>query len=153
MNPLSGFIAAMKNTFTFRRRARRMEYGGFLLFSFIVGFVAGVLDAMFFIEPALGETSGPLSLVATIAMFVPGITVTARRLHDMGRSAWWMLSPIAFMAVMVGLGALSGSAEMIIPLSIAGIIFNIAFSLWLIFKDSQSGGNRWGSNPKDSLVS
>lgn len=113
-----------------------MEYGGFLLFSFIVGFVVGVFDVMLFIDLVLGEISGLLLLVVIIVMFVLGIMVIVRCFYDMGCLVWWMLLLVVFMVVMVGLGVFLGSVEMIMLLLIVGIIFNIVFLFWFIFKDS-----------------
>jgi len=61
--------------------------------------------------------------VFTLAMLIPSIAVTVRRLHDTDRSGWWIL---------IGL----------IPL-IGGIIL-IVFAA----QDSKPGENQYGSNPK-----
>ena len=72
----------------FNGRASRSEYWWFQLFYIIVAFVAVIFDAMYIDN---SQTMGPLELVTTLALLLPALAVTARRLHDVGRSGWWML--------------------------------------------------------------
>lgn len=77
---------------TFSGRARRSEYWWWYLFVTIVFLVAGILDR------ALGLTYSDLTLgggwiatIAAIVFLVPNLAVAVRRLHDTGRSGWWLL--------------------------------------------------------------
>jgi len=72
----------------FNGRASRSEYWWFQLFYIIVIFVAVIFDSMYIDN---SQTMGPLELVTTLALLLPALAVTARRLHDVGRSGWWML--------------------------------------------------------------
>ena len=72
----------------FNGRASRSEYWWFQLFYLIVAFVAVIFDSMYIDN---SQTMGPLELVTTLALLLPALAVTARRLHDVGRSGWWML--------------------------------------------------------------
>ena len=72
----------------FNGRASRSEYWWFQLFYIIVTFVAVMFDAMYIDNV---QTMGPVELIATLGLFLPALSVTARRLHDVGRSGWWML--------------------------------------------------------------
>ena len=72
----------------FNGRASRSENWWFQLFYLIVAFVAVIFDAMYIDN---SQTMGPLELVTTLALLLPALAVTARRLHDVGRSGWWML--------------------------------------------------------------
>ena len=72
----------------FNGRASRSEYWWFQLFYIIVAFVAVIFDSMYIDN---SQTMGPLELVTTLALLLPALAVTARRLHDVGRSGWWML--------------------------------------------------------------
>lgn len=67
---------------------------------------------------------GFLGSIYTLATLIPALAVTVRRLHDTGRSAWWLLIPL-------------------VPL-IGAIIF-----LVFMFQDSQPAENQYGPNPKD----
>ena len=78
--------AISTNYANFQGRARRSEYWSFYLINIIVSLAVSMIDGVFdtaFISP-----------LYSLAMLVPGIAITARRLHDVGRSGWWML--IAF---------------------------------------------------------
>ncbi len=74
----------LKKYLAFDGRASRAEFWNFFLIHFIVSFLLGVVGGM------LG---GPmvLSTLYGLAVFLPAVAVTARRLHDIGRSGWWML--------------------------------------------------------------
>jgi uncharacterized membrane protein YhaH (DUF805 family) len=81
------YLAALGKYADFSGRARRAEYWMFTLFSFIATIVAVILDA------AAG-TGGVFYLLYAAAVFLPGLAVSCRRLHDTNRSGWWMLVPI-----------------------------------------------------------
>jgi uncharacterized membrane protein YhaH (DUF805 family) len=85
-----GFGEAIRTCFskyvTFSGRARRPEYWYWVLFGVLVGIAAGILD--FAVFSGSKGVFGPLS---SLALLLPGIAVTVRRLHDIDRSGWWML--------------------------------------------------------------
>jgi uncharacterized membrane protein YhaH (DUF805 family) len=77
-----------ENYANFSGRARRSEYWYFALMNFIILILAAVLDN------ALGLTFGVLPygyiyLIVALAVFVPGLAVSVRRLHDVGKSGWF----------------------------------------------------------------
>lgn len=81
--------ACLRRYATFSGRAQRPEFWWFTLFTILVGIGLGVLDALVF---GFGEEGGrPLSLLASLALLLPGLAVSVRRLHDVGRSGWWLL--------------------------------------------------------------
>jgi uncharacterized membrane protein YhaH (DUF805 family) len=67
----------------FSGRARRSEYWWFVLFNVIVGVVAGIIDAI--IGTAI------IQYLAFLALLLPNIAVSIRRLHDISRVGWWLL--------------------------------------------------------------
>ncbi len=77
----------------FTGRARRSEFWYFVLFNLIVQVVASILDnaAGTDFDSANG---GVISTLATLGMLLPSIAVSARRLHDIGKSGWWQLMGI-----------------------------------------------------------
>lgn len=108
----------------FKGRARRSEYWYFTLFTFLVGVVTSIIDSV--IGTDYGTTSGGLvNTVASLALFLPGLAVGVRRLHDTGRSGWWIL---------IG----------IIP-----IIGWIVLIVW--FCTDSKPDNQYGPNPKTSV--
>ena len=104
-------------------RASRSEYWYFSLFIFVMGLIIDFLDASMAGVPWLeyDVIYGPLSIILTIVTFMPTISVSIRRLHDLNKSGWWLL--ISF--TIIGL----------IPLFI-----------WFISKGTQ-GKNKYGDYP------
>jgi uncharacterized membrane protein YhaH (DUF805 family) len=90
------YLAVLNKYAVFEGRARRKEYWMFFLFNmiiaFVIGFVTGFLGGLL----GMGATlSNIANIVYTLALLVPGIAVAIRRMHDTGRSGWWILVPIA----------------------------------------------------------
>lgn len=48
-----------------------------------------IIDTMMLGYPA--EETGPINLIFNVVVFLPGLAVGARRLHDIDRSGWWQL--------------------------------------------------------------
>lgn len=79
--------SAFSNYINFQGRARRSEYWYFALFLFVVSIVT------FFIDVAIVglERLGPVNTIFSLATIVPSLAVSVRRLHDIGRSGWFLL--------------------------------------------------------------
>lgn len=89
----TGFVDVIKTVFNryvqFSGRARRSEYWYWILFYLIAVLALSLVDAMLF-GPGLAEV-GVLSNIFALGIFLPSLALTARRLHDIGRSGWWQL--------------------------------------------------------------
>jgi uncharacterized membrane protein YhaH (DUF805 family) len=113
------FSAAIKSCFanyvTFSGRARRSEYWWFVLFNLLLSIVAWVLDA------AVGTPI--FAALVTAGLLLPGLAVTVRRLHDRGRSGFWV-----FIALVPFVGA------------VVLLVF--------VCQDSTPGDNAYGPSPK-----
>lgn len=84
------YIEVLKKYAVFSGRAPRAEYWFFTLFNLIISIVLGFVDgAAGLISQSSGM--GVLGTIYMLAVLLPGIAVTVRRLHDTGRSAWWLL--------------------------------------------------------------
>jgi uncharacterized membrane protein YhaH (DUF805 family) len=112
---MNWYVKVMKNYFNVEGRARRTEYWMYFLVYLGIIIVAGILDAVV----GMGLIGGLVAL----AHLIPSITVGVRRLHDIGRSGWFLL---------VGL----------IPL-IGWIIL-----LYWAVKEGDPQDNAYGSDPK-----
>jgi uncharacterized membrane protein YhaH (DUF805 family) len=77
-----------ENYANFNGRARRQEYWMFFLVNFIIAFVLGFIAGL--ISPKLALIGNIYSL----AVLIPGIAVAVRRVHDVGKSGWFVLIPI-----------------------------------------------------------
>jgi uncharacterized membrane protein YhaH (DUF805 family) len=116
------YLEVLKKYAVFSGRARRKEYWMFFLFNLIIYVVLALIDGLmgtFSPQAGLGVLSGLYSL----AVLIPSIAVTVRRLHDTGRSGWWILIAL-------------------VPF-IGGIVLLVFMVL-----DSQPGENQYGPNPK-----
>jgi uncharacterized membrane protein YhaH (DUF805 family) len=113
------FTAALQKYADFTGRARRKEYWMFILFYLIFNLVLALVDKL------LGLGIDLFSLLYSLALLIPSISIAARRLHDTGRSGWWQLI-------------------LLIPL--IGIIVLIVF----LTQDSQED-NEYGTNPKAAI--
>ena len=74
----------------FSDRASRSEYWYFALLIFISTIVLTLIDHFMGTDSAKSG-HGLLSTVFSLAMLVPNIAVTVRRLHDVDKSGWWLL--------------------------------------------------------------
>ena len=95
--------ALMNNYVNFNGRASRSEYWWFFLFTMILQFIALPIDIVVLGYDMMDP--GAIQIVGTIAglaLFLPGLCVLVRRLHDLGKSGWWFLiALIPFLGIIV----------------------------------------------------
>ena len=92
------FVDALKNHYgDFSGKATRREYWMFVLCYLVIYFVARIVDGMI---PAMDGAPVLTGLLA-LACFIPNTSITCRRLHDVGRSGWWMLIAIVPLGIFV----------------------------------------------------
>ncbi|WP_438965309.1 DUF805 domain-containing protein [Flavobacterium sp.] len=83
------------NYANFNGRARRKEYWYFVLVNIIISILLGILDGiggLFIGDPENGN--GILGSISSIVFLIPSIAVGVRRMHDNGKSGWYLLIPI-----------------------------------------------------------
>jgi uncharacterized membrane protein YhaH (DUF805 family) len=85
------YLHVLRNYANFNGRARRTEYWMFILFNIIFAVAANLVDMILFGKFSDGNTIGILSPIYSLAMFIPGLAVLIRRLHDAGKSGWFWL--------------------------------------------------------------
>ncbi len=90
------YLKVLQNYATFTGRAGRSEYWYFFLFNVIIAIVLGVVGGL--IKTTI------LSTIYSLAVLVPGIAVGVRRMHDVGKSGWYLLIPFynLFLAISEG---------------------------------------------------
>jgi len=81
---------------TFSGRAARPEYWWWVLATLILFTVLALVEGMVFApmaghEAFSAEAFQPLSTLASLALILPNLAVSVRRLHDTDRSGWWLL--------------------------------------------------------------
>lgn len=85
------FLKVVKDNYAnFNGRARRKEYWMYVLFYCIIAIVASIVDIL--LAMLIGIPL--LSYVVMLALLVPSIAVGVRRMHDVGKSGWFILIPI-----------------------------------------------------------
>lgn len=117
---MNWYLAVLKKYAEFNGRARRQEYWMFFLYNIIFGLAAGIVDAI------LG-TYLVVYTIYSLAVLIPLIAVSVRRLHDTGKSGWLLLI-------------------VLIPL-IGAIALFVLFLL-----DSTPEENEYGKNPKEVIA-
>lgn len=119
---MNWYLKVLNNYANFSGRARRKEYWMFFLFNVLFGIVTVILDNM--LGLAMPETGyGAIYLIYSLAIIIPSIAVGVRRLHDIGKSGFWLF--IAFIPIVGGI-----------------------WLLVLFATEGKSGDNEYGSDPK-----
>lgn len=85
---MNWYLMVLKNYAKFDGRARRKEYWMFVLFNSIASILLSVIDGV------IGLETFGLSTIYTIAVLVPTFAVGVRRMHDVGKSGWFLIIPI-----------------------------------------------------------
>ena len=83
------YLEVLKNYAKLSGRAIRAEYWMFVLFNINFTIVAVILDNIFGIA-FKGLGYGPIYVLYCLAVIIPGFAVTVRRLHDVGKSGWFL---------------------------------------------------------------
>jgi uncharacterized membrane protein YhaH (DUF805 family) len=118
------FSEAVKDGFDhytkFDGRAARPAYWWWFLFAILVAIATNILDAII-------GSFGVISGLAGLALLLPGLSVSIRRLHDTDHSGWWVL---------------------------IGLIPIIGFIVLLVFylRDSDPGENKYGPPPATTVA-
>ena len=84
------FLYSLKNYALFTGRARRKEYWMFVLFQILILVAAIVLDRLLGTDMGTGG-GGAIYLLCSLGLLIPGLAVSVRRLHDVGKSGWFLL--------------------------------------------------------------
>lgn len=120
------YLNAFRNYANFEDRASRTDYWMFGLFNIVFAIIAYSIDLIFNLSfEKMGF--GPFYILYALVAFIPGLAVATRRLHDVGKSGWYL-----FLALIPIIGA-----------------------IWLIVlfaTDSEPEENFYGENPKESPV-
>jgi uncharacterized membrane protein YhaH (DUF805 family) len=119
---MNWYMDVLRKYAQFSGRARRKEYWFFVLFNTIISLLLAVVDGLAgTFDPESGW--GLLSGIYGLAVLIPSIAVGVRRLHDTGRSGWWLL------------------------LFLIPIIGTIVIIIFLVL-DSEEEENKYGVSPK-----
>jgi uncharacterized membrane protein YhaH (DUF805 family) len=140
-----------KNYVNFRGRSTRSEYWFGYLFVFIVGLCVNAVTEI--LKTTLGSDAlvitSIISLAESAVFLLPNLSSMVRRLHDIGKSGWWVLGTI--LIAIGGAGfmiatAVTGSREAVGAVFCATFIFLVTYAIiMIIFLCRPSvGPNQWG---------
>jgi len=127
MNFADAIKNGFKNYVQFRGVASRSEFWYWTLFTFLVALVLGTIDAVMLAASTSNEPMNSLNAsfglanIASIAFFLPNLSVGIRRMRDAGFSAWYLVLQalplitlvLAFSALLTEIVALSGQSDLV----------------------------------------
>ncbi len=116
------YVSVLKKYAVFSGRSRRAEYWYFALFNIIFSIALGIVSSV------INDNENIISILYSLAILIPGLAVSVRRLHDIGKSGWMIL---LFLIPLIG-------------------------AIWLLVLmclDSNPAENKYGPNPKGATIS
>jgi uncharacterized membrane protein YhaH (DUF805 family) len=138
-------ILPLRKYADFTGRSRRKEYWSFVLLT------VAVFAVLYFVERQLDLTTrgmGLLTLLFQLAILLPTLAVGARRLHDTGRSGWWLLigyAPLLVATLLPFAGVADpGLAMILLVAALAGFVVLLIFMVL----EGTRGPNAYGPDPK-----
>ncbi len=107
---------------------------------FIGGLIVLLLAAAFYAFVVTGRTAQ----FCLVVLIFPAIVLHARRLHDMGRTAWLLAAPGALLVATAWLHLYGAGPPLAPPVSAAALVVSAGFVLWALLGKGQSEANRFG---------
>lgn len=140
---VNAVIENFKNVVTkhyvdFHGRARRREFWWYVLVIVILSVIAYVIDRL------LGMQI--VSALLTLALLLPNLAVSVRRLHDVGKSGWWILLPLAPWLCMIAF-------FFMFQWTLAMVFGVVTLATWVLLiwwyaQPGTAGQNKYGPDPK-----
>ena len=133
-----GFVESISsgfnNYFNFNGRSSKSAFWYFILFECIYFFIAGILLGAI---GANDETVGLAILILILPVMIPGIALTARRIHDFNQSGWMqcIFIPGFFADTLMGTGYVI-------------YIMTLALYAFWFSQAGKKGKNKFGAQPK-----
>ena len=171
--PMVSFPEAIKSCVRqyvgFTGRATRAEYWWWVLGTVVATILLSIVDSIIFGFEL--DSPSVFQPIFGLAILLPGLAVTARRLHDIGRTGWWQLvwfgvgilgALPAVVGILLSLGGLfalfSGEVDfamgVIMPV-VVGVVISLAvwiglavWEIWWLVTQGQAGPNRHGADPR-----
>ena len=111
------YILGFKKYGQFTGRSTKAEFWYFTLFNYLIFFSLEIISYM------IGDSESILSTLFILVTLMPWLAVLVRRLHDIGKSGWWILTGLILFWLIV-----------------------------LLAMESEPGVNRYGPNPKEIVT-
>ena len=88
---MNWYIKVLRQYTDFEGRARRKEFWMFFLINLIITAILQTIDLTLF---GMDNELNPISTIYSLAVLLPYIAVSIRRMHDQNKSGWYILIPI-----------------------------------------------------------
>ena len=157
-NIFACYANAFKKYFDFKGRTSRWGYWSFVLVNFVISFILGIL-AIYFVPY--------LDTAYSLLVFIPGVALSFRRLHDVNKSGWWFGVPMFIMIVAAmlavtsffrtyvnpeyidpnGLSMLQVAVSLIYSLAVLVSFCFLLYVFVLSFFKGTKGANKYGAEP------
>jgi uncharacterized membrane protein YhaH (DUF805 family) len=147
MNGIFWLAQAFRRSFDYSGRSRRMEYWSYALFTFVLQWLVGGAEDVLGLRS--GGRGGPIQPLLLLALVIPGLAVSVRRLHDINRTGWWLIMPFA--PILFWIAALLGrfnALGLFRVVMVAMLVAPLAL-LAMMCVPGTKGANRYGPDPKD----
>ena len=147
MSGLDWAFLPLERYFTFYGRSGRAEYWWFTLiqlgFSLITTIIDDLLD--------LGKAGAPVSsnMLLALALFIPSLAVAVRRLHDMNRSGWALVTYGGMYLAVVIVGLIASMIFGVLGLIVMGLgLLGVTGGyIFLMASEGNRGDNNYGPSP------
>ena len=152
MTPIDWAKRPIEKYADFSGRAPRAEYWWFYLATIVAYIVATIIDSILGLDGTVGPY-GVVVLVLMLALLIPGLAATVRRLHDTNRSGWWILIaivPYFILGILFGMAFASGSMAAMGGVGLIGGLIAVAGGIALLvfmILPGTPGDNRYGPDP------
>lgn len=136
-NVFKSYGDCFKKYFQMKGRSTRFEYWSFVLVNLLINVFLSILEAS---ESGLAA----LSLLYSLAAFIPGITVQVRRLHDINRSGWWLFGYVAVafcFGFYLGWSEDGGNDSVVGVFALAFIVATIVMLVWMCTKSDEKAND------------
>ncbi len=77
-------------------------------------------------------------------LMLPGLVLHARRLHDMGQTAWLLVAPAVADGFAMGLYMVKAKSDLALGVTLAAVVITIGFMAWGVLGKGQAEANRFG---------
>ena len=148
------YSAVLKKYAVFNGRSQRAEYWYWFLFNLIVGIILNMFGYV------IGKNMASIIiLLYTLAIIIPNLAVVVRRLHDVGKSGWWLfwwfiINAVSLLVIVIILRVFGkNSSWLLIDLFL--LLIPLFLDIWLfvlLVTDSNQGENKYGPNPKEVAI-
>ena len=141
---MNWIINPLKNYAGFSERARRAEFWTFLAFATTLQLAARYIDEWRQAE-TIAAGMGIFELCVTLTLLLPTVAVVVRRLHDSGRSGFWLFLGYGPLALINLPMAVDQSMSLVLS---GAVIMGVGALFIILLLPGNGNQNRYGADPR-----